>query len=329
MNFRIVIVFNKSRIAKYTFFAIAGGNTMESLLLIIDRFIEYVQKEKFFSEHTVSAYKRDLIQFSEFCTAKKISLTTEDTLKKTVLRAFMFQLTSNGNKPRSVARKLAALKSFSKFCVRQGVLSVNPAKVLASPKLDKPLPVFLTQRQAELLAPPAEPTFEKLRNYAIVEFFYGCGIRLSELFGLNIADINVRQLTIKVMGKGRKERIVPITAEAIKAMETYRQHCKNIGGPDIPLFINSEGNRLSKRQIERIVAKNLSAVSQQKKRSPHVLRHSFATHLLDEGADIRAVKELLGHASLSTTQIYTHVSKEHLLKIYNQAHPRAEEPKEP
>jgi integrase/recombinase XerC len=299
---------------------------MDSLLNQIQSFLDYVKKEKFFSVHSVDAYRRDLLQFHDYCKDKNVALTAVDTLKKPLLRAFIMLLSKDGKKPRSIARKIAALKSFAKYCVKQGIISVNPAKVLASPKLDKPLPVFLTQRQAASLLQPKENTFESTRNFAIVEFFYGCGIRLSELFGLNVNDINIRQQTVKVFGKGRKERIVPITTDAIAAMDRYREHCKNDGDQELPLFINDKGSRLSKRQIERIVAKNLSIVSQQKKRSPHVLRHSFATHLLDAGADIRAVKELLGHASLSTTQIYTHISKEHLLKIYHQAHPRAELP---
>jgi tyrosine recombinase XerC len=291
-------------------------------------FLDYVKKEKFFSIHSVDAYRRDLLQFHDYCESKNVALTAVDTLKKPLLRAFIMLLSKDGKKPRSIARKIAALKSFAKYCVKQGIISVNPAKVLSSPKLDKPLPVFLTQRQTESLMQPKENTFESTRNFAIVEFFYGCGIRLSELFALNVDDVNIRQQTVKVFGKGRKERIVPITAVAIAAMDKYRLHCKNFVEKELPLFINEQGTRLSRRQIERVVAKNVSMVSQQKKRSPHVLRHSFATHLLDAGADIRAVKELLGHASLSTTQIYTHISKEHIRKIYNQAHPRAELPKD-
>lgn len=298
---------------------------MNSLSLVISSFLEYVRKEKFFSEHSINAYRRDLFQFYDFCNNKNIPLTPDSALKKIVLRSFIMSLSSEGNKPRSIARKMGALKSFAKYCVKQKILSVNTVKVLVSPKLDKPLPVFLTQHQTENIIKPQENTFESTRNHCIVEFFYGCGIRLSELYLLNVNDVEVKQQVVKVFGKGRKQRIVPVTTVAIVAMNRYLQHCCKDGGFKIPLFINSKGERLSKRQIERIVSKSLASVSQQKKRSPHVLRHSFATHLLDEGADIRAVKELLGHASLSTTQIYTHVSKEHLLEIYRQAHPRAEQ----
>ncbi len=298
---------------------------MDSLLEDINKFLDYVRKEKFFSDHSVNAYKRDLYQFNNFCEEKNIQLTPLQALKKAVLRAFIMSLSNNGKKPRSIARKIAALKSFAKYCLKQGIISTNSVKVISSPKLDKPLPVFLTQRQTDELLQRPENTFEATRNYCIVEFFYGCGIRLSELSSLNLSDISLRQQTVKVFGKGRKERIVPVTTEALQAMSVYRTHCKNIEGQEIPLFINKKGQRLSQRQIERIVSKSLSSVSQQKKRSPHVLRHSFATHLLDAGADIRAVKELLGHASLSTTQIYTHISKEHMINVYKQAHPRAEQ----
>lgn len=296
---------------------------MHELLGTVERFLEYLKKEKNFSDHSITAYSIDLRQLSDYCIEKKIGSDIITVMKKPVLRGFIMSLSADHNKPRSIARKIACLKSFAKYCVKQKILSVNTAKVISSPKLDKPLPVFLTKNQAEHLQPKADNTLESTRNDAIIEFFYGCGIRLSELQGLNLKDVNTRNLTIRVFGKGRKERIVPITKEAIRAMERYRSHCRNIGETDQPLFITDKGSRLSVRQISRIVNKRLSEVSQQKKRSPHVLRHSFATHLLDEGADIRAVKELLGHSSLSTTQIYTHISKEHLTKVYKQAHPRA------
>jgi integrase/recombinase XerC len=296
---------------------------MNELNMVIDRFLEHLKKEKNFSAHSITAYTVDLQQLTDYCKIKNINTDVVSVMKKPVLRGFIMNLSADQKKPRSIARKIACLKSFAKYCVKQKILEVNTAKVIASPKLDKPLPFFLTKNQAEHLQPKAENTLESTRNDAIIEFFYGCGIRLSELQSLNLNDVNTRNLTIRVFGKGRKERIVPITKDAITAMERYRSHCRNIGESNPPLFINNEGGRLSVRQISRVVNKRLSEVSQQKKRSPHVLRHSFATHLLDEGADIRAVKELLGHSSLSTTQIYTHISKEHLTKVYKQAHPRA------
>jgi integrase/recombinase XerC len=296
-----------------------------SLLAALDAFFAYLEKEKGFSIHTLTAYRSDLDEFIRFLTLKKVPLSLEESLTKAVLRSFTFSLSSAGLRPRSVARKIAALKSFSRFCVRRHLLKNNPAKFLATPKLDRQLPVFLTQKQAEMLSsPPPDRTETAFRNHAIIEFFYGSGLRLAELQTLTVDSVNAENETVRVMGKGRKERVVPLTATAVEAMERYFSIRKSAKTPLSPLFANVAGRRLSRRQIERIVAVELSRVSQQKKRSPHVLRHSFATHLMDAGADIRAVKELLGHSSLATTQIYTHVSREHLLKAYKQAHPRAE-----
>jgi integrase/recombinase XerC len=289
------------------------------------QFFAYLEKEKGFSGNTLDAYCRDLQQFAGFVREKKVPDSLEQVMKKTILRAFTFSLGSQKLKPRSIARKIAALKSFSRFCARRHLLKANPARLLGAPKLDKQLPIFLTRLQADRIAPPPEGSPpDLLRNHAIIEFFYGSGIRLSELRSLTLGAIDTRNATVRVMGKGRKERIVPLTSSAIDAMERYLSARKASRSPDLPLFANGRGYPLSGRHIQRIVARELSLVSQQKKRSPHVLRHSFATHLMDAGADIRAVKELLGHASLATTQVYTHVSREHLLKTYKQAHPRAE-----
>jgi integrase/recombinase XerC len=296
-----------------------------SLIPALTAFFDYLEKERGFSGNTVTAYRSDLDGFVRFLVSKNIVLSLEAALVKTVLRSFAFSLSSKELRPRSVARKIAALKSFSRFCVRRHLVRNNAARHLAAPKLDRQLPVFLTQNQTgQLLPPPAKSTEETFRNFAIIEFFYGSGIRLAELQSLDICSVNAKSATVRVMGKGRKERVVPLTAAAIEAMENYLSARVSAKTPDKPLFTSSKGHGLSRRQIERIVAGQLSLVSQQKKRSPHVLRHSFATHLMDAGADIRAVKELLGHASLTTTQIYTHVSREHLLKAYRQAHPRAE-----
>jgi integrase/recombinase XerC len=305
----------------------ATGDTApaSTLTSALDDFYAYIEKEKGFSGHTLEAYRSDLDQFLRFLAGKEIPLALEEAMKKNVLRAFAFSLSARRLKSRSIARKIAALKSFSRFCARRHLLSANPAKLLSAPKLDKQLPMFLTRKQAEAIIPPPEnATVAMLRNHCIVEFFYGSGIRLSELQGLTVGGVNVRNGTVRVMGKGRKERIVPLTSTAIAAMQRYFARRRTGTGPECPLFATDTGEKISRRQIERIVAGELSLVSQQKKRSPHVLRHSFATHLMDGGADIRAVKELLGHASLATTQIYTHVSREHLLKAYRQAHPRAE-----
>ncbi|MGA3051360.1 MAG: tyrosine recombinase XerC [Chitinispirillaceae bacterium] len=292
----------------------------------LSNFYDCIEKEKGFSPHTVAAYRRDLTEFAVFATSKNIPPFLETTLEKKTLRSFTFSLSLKKLKARSIARKIAALKSFSRFCARQGLLPNNPAKLIVTPRLDQKLPVFLTEQQAKELTPPpdGDDVEKSRRNHAMIEFFYGSGIRLSELCSLTIGAVNVHGGTVRVMGKGRKERIVPLTGTAIDSMERYLVLRKTRKTPEAPLFANTRGERISTRQIERIVARELSVVSQQRKRSPHVLRHSFATHLMDAGADIRAVKELLGHSSLATTQIYTHVSREHLLKAYRQAHPRAE-----
>jgi integrase/recombinase XerC len=297
-------------------------------------FLEYLKKEKGYSGATIDAYGRDLGQFIAFIKVGSVPEAFEKIVEKRMLRAFIFSLGERKLKPRSIARKVATIKSFAKYCVKRGLLTSNPARLISSPKLDKPLPVFLTERQTTALSSPADcesPVSDgsqdsrllRLRNTAIVEIFYGSGIRLAELHSLNTNSIDNKAATVRVMGKGKKERIVPLTGQAITKVREYLQLRQNALGYASPLFVNDDGQRLSRRHIERIVAVQIATVSQQKKKSPHVLRHSFATHLLDSGADIRAVKELLGHASLSTTQIYTHMSKEHLLKAYRQAHPRA------
>jgi integrase/recombinase XerC len=294
-----------------------------ALSTTVTSFLEYLAKERGFSEHTIAAYRTDLEQFMAFVQEKDTPDDLHACLSKIHLRGFLFSLSHGGMKPRSIARKLAALKSLCRYCLRQKLLTVNPTVVLATPKPDKTLPVFLTKNQANHLLPQKNEVSGPLRDRVIVEFFYGSGIRLSELHGLNITSVDRNGKTARVLGKGRKERIVPLTDIALTLMEQYLRSGKRTDTPDGALFVNNRNERLSRRQIERIVERELSRVSQQKKRSPHVLRHSFATHLMDGGADIRAVKELLGHASLSTTQIYTHISREHLIKTYRQAHPRA------
>jgi integrase/recombinase XerC len=296
-----------------------------SLGMALEQFFSYIEKEKGFSGHTLQAYRRDLSQFLAFIRDKQVPDSLEQTMKKNILRAFTFSLGLKKLKSRSIARKIAAIKSFSRFCARRHLLQGNPAKLLSTPKIESHLPVFLTRSQTDRIVPPPQGSpADLMRNHAIIEFFYGSGIRLSELQTLTVGSVNTRNATVRVMGKGRKERIVPLTATAIEAMERALKNRSAPRSPDTPLFTNARGEPLSRRHIQRIVGKELSLVSQQKKRSPHVLRHSFATHLMDAGADIRAVKELLGHSSLATTQIYTHVSREHLLKAYKQAHPRAE-----
>ncbi|MDD5673316.1 MAG: tyrosine recombinase XerC [Chitinivibrionales bacterium] len=298
---------------------------MQELKSAIDQFLEYLQKEKGFSLNTLDAYHRDLIQLTEFA-GKNIggNYDLESVMTKRNLKLFTHFLNEKKLKSRSIARHIATLKSFAKYCAKVKLLPFNAAKTLATPKLDQPLPTVLTASQTAALMPQEKATsFEETRNRAIVELFYGSGIRLAELHGLQIGTIDYRSATVRVLGKGRKERVVPVTAVSLECIKAYLLNRPGPAGPEDPLFVNGRGARLSRRQIQRVTATQLANVSRQKKRSPHVLRHSFATHLMDNGADIRAVKELLGHSSLATTQIYTHISKEHLRAVYRQAHPRS------
>lgn len=301
---------------------------MPSLSGVAQNFLEYLEKQRGYSQHTIDAYKRDLSQFTAYVEKEIGKTSVNEVLTKPVFRAFIYSFSERGVRPRTIARKVATLKSISRYCVKNSIIPFNPAKTLSTPKLDKPLPSFLTQKQAEMMIMPAPSDEISLRNRAIVELFYGTGMRLAELHVLNVDTIDRKNGLVRVLGKGRKERIVPVTPDAIQLIEKYLTVRSMAKAHDDPLFVNKKGQRLSRRQIERVVTTELAAVSQQKKKSPHVLRHSFATHMLDGGADIRAVKELLGHSSLSTTQVYTHVSKEHLHKVYKQAHPRAGEKEE-
>jgi integrase/recombinase XerC len=296
----------------------------------VEDFLAYLEKEKRYSLNTVDAYRRDLRDFVSFFARDGADAEVIKHMHKNALRTFTSSLRSRGLKPRSIARKVATLKSFSRYCLKRKLIDINPAKTLSTPKLDMPLPVFLTEDQARRLeGVPAAETGKNsdrasaLRARAVVELLYGSGIRLSELHALNVGAIDTQKALVRVVGKGNKERVVPVTPQALEAVRGYLR-ARNMGTAyGDPLLMNGDGERLSKRQIQRIVGREIATVSQAKKKSPHVLRHSFATHLMDGGADIRAVKELLGHASLATTQIYTHVSREHLVKVYRQAHPRA------
>jgi integrase/recombinase XerC len=292
----------------------------------ISRFLEYIAKQRGYSEQTVVSYKTDLTAFLAFISNHIGDSAQTNVLSRGLLRQYVLSLAEKKFKPRTLARKVASLKSFCKFCFKNDILAINPSKTIIAPKLDKPLPSFLTQAQAANLkeipsAYDAGP--DELRDQTIIEFFYGSGLRLDELQQLNCG--NVSGGMVRVVGKGNKERVVPITHETVNILSRYYEVCKFPRGNSDPIFVNSKGVRLGHRQIQRIVKARLTLVTGQKKKSPHVLRHSFATHLLDNGADIRAVKELLGHSSLSTTQIYTHVSKEHLQRAYRQAHPRSTE----
>lgn len=284
------------------------------------QFRDYLAGQRGFSEHTLVAYTRDLGQFFDFCcvrlSGKPLAMLTHEDVRDYV--GFML---THGYARRSVSRKLAAVRSFLRFLVRHGEIGANPAAAVRGPRAEQRLPAFLTQAQLEdILRSPGNDA-RSLRATAIIETLYGSGLRSSELVGLNVDDIDFAADTIRVRGKGRKERVVPIGRDERTALERYLASRANHKAAAV--FLNRQGERLSARAVQTIVKRALSRVADAAVTHPHALRHAFATHLLERGADLRAVQELLGHSSLTTTQIYTHVTVERLRKVYDRAHPRS------
>lgn len=298
----------------------------------ITTFLRHIESERSYSPHTVASYEDDLRQFHGFLQRHfSDSSFSPSSIDKLTIRLFLHDLVDQGFSRRSIARKLACVKSFFRYMKRTGIVNVNPTATVAAPKPEKTLPTVLNESAAAaLMQQPDSRTPEGSRDRAILELFYGTGIRLSELIGLNWEDINFEDGTIRVTGKGSKQRIIPLGRAASRALQAYSRTRSEIlaggssdqtGGHSV--FITARGKRLQPKSVNVLMNKYIARVSEVTKKSPHVLRHSFATHLLDRGADVRAVKELLGHESLSTTQIYTHVGVERLKKIYAQAHPKA------
>ena len=303
---------------------------MESLKKQFELFLSELER-KDFSVKTVLSYKGDLNDFSRFIQDEinKAEIAVSEIDLK-LLRSFLIWLKRKKISHRSIQRKMSTLSSFFRYLEKRGKIRKNIIKSLTLPKVKAGLPRFLNEKQMEkLLQLPFEQNLFGLRDKAILEIFYSTGIRLSELSNLSLSDIDFKGEVIKVLGKGKKERIVPIGQKALMALKQYLNSKKEwlisqaIEEKGV-LFINRFGGKLSDRGIKRIVKKYLMQVSEDKKVSTHTLRHTFATHLLDNKADLMAVKELLGHKDLSTTQIYTHVTIEHLKKVYQKAHPRAE-----
>jgi integrase/recombinase XerC len=296
---------------------------------IINEYLSYLENERNYSQHTVISYANDLAQYYSFLKEAFPELIEKhDDADAGVIRAFLGLLLDSGISKKSVVRKLSALRSFYKFLVRRKIVRSNPALNIVTPKIEKKLPQFIDKESmVKILSLPDISTFEGARDSAILELFYGSGIRRAELLGLTLSDIDDRNQTIKVTGKGNKQRIIPFTQNAKQSIRRYLEFRKVIDTKSNPkehtLFLSENGTQLTPSKVNTLVGKYLSGVTELEKKSPHVLRHSFATHLLDNGADILAVKELLGHESLSTTQIYTHITVERLKKIYQQAHPKA------
>jgi integrase/recombinase XerC len=301
----------------------------------VAEFLLHLEKERDVSPNTLKAYRRDLSEFLGFLRdyygAGEWSWQGIDRL---AIRGFLAHLTRRKLSKRSIARSLSAVRSFYSFMHRNDMVESNPARGIGSPKLDRYLPGYLDRAQIELLFQSSElkaqeGRFTDVRNNAILELFYSTGMRLSELRGINRSDIDLLSQQVKVRGKGRKERIIPVGDHAQLALRNYESKRDELVRNSLPradrtaFFLSSRGKRISTRAIQSAVGGFLDKIDEDAGLSTHSLRHTFATHLLDAGADLRAVQELLGHASISTTQIYTHTSVERLKDVYRKAHPRA------
>ena len=295
----------------------------------IGEFLRYLATERNASDLTIKAYREDLLGLVEWLDATRGEVPRPNEMNPQDLRAFQAALQQADYARATISRKLASLRSFYRFAMRQGIATDNPAKPLRNPRRQRKLPHVLNNKEVGslLLAPPADQTMG-LRDRAILETIYSAGLRVSELVALRDRDVNRDQQIIRVRGKGRKERISPLGSYALRAIDRYakkriRDRKTDALGNEASVFVNRFGRILTTRSVGRMLEKYIAVTGLDRRTSPHTLRHSFATHLLDRGADIRSVQELLGHKSLATTQIYTHVSAANLRQIYERAHPRA------
>lgn len=284
------------------------------------KFINYLSSEKRFSIHTITSYTNDLNQFLLFLSKEYAIDNNPSEVNFQIIRAWIANLLEKGVLPRSVNRKISTLRTYFKFLVREGIVNVSPMSRIVSPKSKKRLPVFVEESQIQLLLNEVEfdAGFIGQRDKLIIEFFYVTGIRLSELVNISISDISFENNFVKVMGKRNKERLIPLSS---KILEDLKYFIKQYNLENY-LFTNLNGKRVYNKLVYRIVNKYIAKISSVNKKSPHILRHTFATHMLNNGADINAIKELLGHANLSATQVYTHNTIEKLKSVHKQSHPR-------
>jgi integrase/recombinase XerC len=301
----------------------------------VEEFLRHLAKERDVSPHTVTAYRRDLVAFVEFLGGYYgIGAWSWEGIDRLAMRGFLAHLNRKGAGKRTIARTLSGVRSFYRWMHRNEMVEANPARAVGAPKLDKHLPGYLDRAQIDLLFQMAEARamegqFTAVRNLAALELFYSTGMRLSELHGLSLGDLDLVSQQVKVRGKGRKERIIPVGNHAVLALRNYEAKRDDLlrgrksGVDRTAYFLSRTGRRISGRMLQKIVSEFLSEIDEDAGLSVHSLRHTFATHLLDAGADLRAVQELLGHSSISTTQIYTHTSVERLKQVYQKAHPRA------
>ena len=292
---------------------------------LTDSFLDYLQYERNYSEETIKSYREDLRQFEEFA-REEIGDSAPSEVKAELVREWIVSLMDRGYTSTSINRKLSSLRSFYKFLLRKGEVAVNPLQKITGPKNKKPLPAFLRESDMDRLLDEVDfgEGFKGCRDHMIIEMFYATGVRLSELIGLDNIDVDFSSSLIKVTGKRNKQRLIPFGEELKIAMMEY----VDVRNEAVPIrtnafFVRENGERLSRSIVENLVKRNLSKVVTLKKRSPHVLRHTFATTMLNHDAELGAIKELLGHESLATTEVYTHTTFEELKKVYNLAHPRA------
>jgi len=285
----------------------------------VQRFLQYLSTERNASDYTRLNYQLDLEQFFRFLAHQRIR-----EISPLEIRRFVAHLSTQQASRRTIARKLSCLRSFFRYLCREGTLEHNPAEAVPTPKLERRLPSFLDEQQIiRLLETPSVDAWQGLRDRAMLETFYSTGARVSEVVGLNLEDLDEISGTMIVRGKGKKERLCPIGETALKTIRTYlAKRPKKLHVP-YALFVSQKRTRLTARQVDRLLVRYVRLAQLPSSISPHSLRHSFATHLLDRGADLRSVQELLGHANLATTQIYTHITPQRLKKAYDQAHPRA------
>lgn len=302
---------------------------------IVGKFLKYLAIERNSSAHTITSYKTDINQFTEFLNESEDFDTLSSDINSVTrldIRMWLGQLSEEGYARNTIARKVASLRSFFKYCFKRGHLQKNPAHLLIVPKKEKRLPKTVNYTDIDRMMDLAGgDSPDDHQNLAILELFFGTGIRLSELTRLSLSDLNFNQKQVLIQGKGNKQRIVPLGTQALNALQNHLDTRVSLFGKKTDtdakkaVFIAPGGQRVYPRYVQRRVKSFIEKISEISQKSPHVLRHSFATHLLDAGADIRIIKELLGHTNLSSTQIYTHTSVEHLKNVYNQAHPRAEQ----
>lgn len=301
--------------------------------LLIEKYLKYLQVERNSSSHTITSYENDLSTFLDFC-ATQMELSDDkvsvDSITRLTIRLWLGELSDQGLAKSSIARKVAAIRSFFKYAFKRGHITKNPAHLLIVPKKDKTLPKTATEEDlTRMLENINTETVRGLQDRAILEVFYGTGIRVSELVNLNLTDLDLRAGQINVIGKGNKERIVPLGKTASTILKDFTQQRTALYGSRTDsdarkaLFLAASGQRAYVRSVRYMVEKYLTKESEVTQKSPHILRHSFATHMLNNGADIRLIKEFLGHANLAATQVYTHTSVERLKNVYEQAHPRA------